>query len=181
MYVSLALNILLIIAYWRIFEKAGESGWKSIIPIYNTYILFKIAQGKKNDFWKYFIISIISLFLAAIAIYGLCGENGAGELTLYVVMFIVALAFSIYLIVILYRVYAGLAEDFGHERVFAWGLLFMNPIFICILAFEESEYHPNIFEESQQYMDMNTFSYENHPFNSNNEKIEDPTDTDNEK
>ena len=27
---------------WLIFEKAGEAGWKSIIPIYNLYIMLEI-------------------------------------------------------------------------------------------------------------------------------------------
>ena len=35
--------ILTIIANWVLFKKAGEKGWKSIIPIYNTVVLFKIA------------------------------------------------------------------------------------------------------------------------------------------
>ena len=43
--VVLVLFVLLVIAYWKIFEKAGEAGWKSIIPIYNTYIITKIATG----------------------------------------------------------------------------------------------------------------------------------------
>lgn len=34
--------ILLIVAQWKIFTKAGEKGWKSIIPIYNLVTLFKI-------------------------------------------------------------------------------------------------------------------------------------------
>ena len=29
--------ILQVIAYWKIFTKAGEEGWKSIIPIYNYF------------------------------------------------------------------------------------------------------------------------------------------------
>lgn len=37
------ISILTIIANWRIFTKAGEAGWKSIIPIYNVVVLFKIA------------------------------------------------------------------------------------------------------------------------------------------
>ncbi len=32
-----------IIALWKVFEKAGREGWKSIIPIYNTYVMFQIA------------------------------------------------------------------------------------------------------------------------------------------
>lgn len=40
---SLALSILLIVALWKVFEKAGEKGWKSLIPLYNLYIYCKIA------------------------------------------------------------------------------------------------------------------------------------------
>lgn len=39
----LILAILQIVAWWRIFSKAGEAGWKSIIPIYNVIVLFKIC------------------------------------------------------------------------------------------------------------------------------------------
>jgi len=43
--VCLVITVLLIIAYWKIFEKAGEAGWKSIIPFYSLYVLTKIATG----------------------------------------------------------------------------------------------------------------------------------------
>ncbi len=42
--------VLLIVANWKIFEKAGEAGWKSIIPIYSTYVLVKIVEGKGIKF-----------------------------------------------------------------------------------------------------------------------------------
>lgn len=35
--------IIQLIAMWKLFSKAGEKGWKSIIPIYNFVILFKIS------------------------------------------------------------------------------------------------------------------------------------------
>lgn len=41
--VSLVIAILQIIALWKIYTKAGEKGWKCIIPIYNMVVLFKIA------------------------------------------------------------------------------------------------------------------------------------------
>lgn len=41
--VVIAIAILQIVAMWKIFTKAGEKGWKSIIPIYNVVILFKIS------------------------------------------------------------------------------------------------------------------------------------------
>lgn len=41
--VGFIISILTIIANWKIFTKAGEKGWKSLIPIYGTVVLFKIA------------------------------------------------------------------------------------------------------------------------------------------
>ena len=35
--------ILQIAAWWKIFVKAGEKGWKSIVPIYNYVVLFRIS------------------------------------------------------------------------------------------------------------------------------------------
>lgn len=45
----LVLAVALIVAYWKIFTKAGEAGWKSLIPFYNTYLLFRIAG--RNGWW----------------------------------------------------------------------------------------------------------------------------------
>ena len=40
---SLVIGVLMIVALWKIFTKAGEAGWKSIIPFLNTFVLFRIA------------------------------------------------------------------------------------------------------------------------------------------
>ncbi len=37
------LALLTIAALWKVFEKAGEPGWKSIIPFYNMWVLAEIA------------------------------------------------------------------------------------------------------------------------------------------
>lgn len=60
--ICLALCIFSIIVTWKMFEKAGEEGWKSIIPIYSTIILFKIIGYK----WYY----IFFFALGAIPIVG---------------------------------------------------------------------------------------------------------------
>ncbi len=36
--------IFIIISHWVIFTKAGQPGWASIIPIFNLYIVIKIAE-----------------------------------------------------------------------------------------------------------------------------------------
>src|SRR5580700_339654 len=40
---------------YKIFEKAGEKGWKAIIPIYNYYVWLKIL---KRPWWWIFIFLI---------------------------------------------------------------------------------------------------------------------------
>ncbi len=42
--------LLMIIADWKLFTKAGEAGWKSLIPIYNIYTLVKIVDGNGIKF-----------------------------------------------------------------------------------------------------------------------------------
>lgn len=43
MIVWLAIVVLMIAAMWKVFTKAGEPGWAAIVPIYNYYVLDKIA------------------------------------------------------------------------------------------------------------------------------------------
>ena len=45
----LSLAIVIIASFWKIFTKAGEEGWKAIIPIYNMYVLLKIVG--KPGWW----------------------------------------------------------------------------------------------------------------------------------
>lgn len=41
--ILIAFGIFVIIVNWKLFEKAGKPGWKSLIPIYNNVILLEIA------------------------------------------------------------------------------------------------------------------------------------------
>jgi len=43
MVIGLLISLLLIVAMWKVFTKAGQPGWASIIPIYNLYIWCKIV------------------------------------------------------------------------------------------------------------------------------------------
>lgn len=52
---ALCVFILTVAALWLIFKKAGEQGWKAIIPFYNTYTLFKITWGSG---WKFLLLLI---------------------------------------------------------------------------------------------------------------------------
>lgn len=81
----LVFAILQIIATWRIFTKAGEEGWKSIIPIYNLVILYKIS-GMSPWLVLIYLCSFIPVigFLGALALtivqeVKLCKNFGKGS------------------------------------------------------------------------------------------------------
>lgn len=39
----LALAVVMIVAVWKIFTKAGEAGWQSIIPVWRDIVMFRVA------------------------------------------------------------------------------------------------------------------------------------------
>lgn len=66
--IILAVSVFLIVSLWKVFEKAGEPGWKCLIPWYNNYILFKIAMGNGWLFLLLFVpfVNFVALILVAV-------------------------------------------------------------------------------------------------------------------
>jgi len=77
--VPLIIGIILIIATWKVFVKAGQPGWASIIPIYNAYILCKIV-GKPGWWVILLLIPIVNFIIAIILMVELakCFGKGVG-------------------------------------------------------------------------------------------------------
>jgi hypothetical protein len=61
-----AIIILAVVGLWKLFTKAGQPGWASIIPIYNTYILLKIA-GKPGWWVLLTLIPFVNIAVSIIA------------------------------------------------------------------------------------------------------------------
>jgi hypothetical protein len=57
-----AVLILVIAGFWVTFTKAGEAGWKAIVPIYNTLILLKII-GRPWWWILLLLIPIVDIFI----------------------------------------------------------------------------------------------------------------------
>jgi hypothetical protein len=45
----LILSILVLVSYWKLYEKAGKEGWAVLIPIYSTLVLLEIIR--KPWYW----------------------------------------------------------------------------------------------------------------------------------
>ena len=122
--------LLQIIANWNIFTKAGEAGWKGIIPVYSDYISYKIAW-QPSYFWLVFVLGIITSVAN-----GMADPNGPNTTILLIVSLIrIILA----IISILYCI--KLSRAFGHGIGFAIGLIFLQPIFMLILGFGNDPYY----------------------------------------
>ena len=125
--IALVWYALLVIARWKIFVKAGEAGWKSIIPIYSDYIQYKIFWNTKF-FWIELVISLVASLISSIV--GVETDAGLTFATLG------SIATTVFSIICLHR----MSKSFGHGAGFTIGLIFLNNIFLLILAFNKDQY-----------------------------------------
>ncbi|MGO9256119.1 MAG: DUF5684 domain-containing protein [Bryobacteraceae bacterium] len=65
MIVLLVFTVVFIIGFWKVFVKAGQPGWASLIPLYNGYILLKIA-GRPGWWLLLFLIPLVNLAIMLI-------------------------------------------------------------------------------------------------------------------
>lgn len=120
------------VAMWKIFSKAGERGWKVLVPVYNTYVLFKIA-------WKrsvFFLLIAISALAAALCMAIGLFENADTQAVLAVAGVVLALAAFFVNI----GLQLNLSRSFGHGVGFALGLIFVNTVFVLILGLGKARY-----------------------------------------
>jgi hypothetical protein len=68
-------GLLVIVALWVVFQKAGESGWKSLIPFYNVYILMQIS-GKPGWWFILLLIPVVGLAVNLLAMLSLAEKFG---------------------------------------------------------------------------------------------------------
>jgi hypothetical protein len=133
--------VLLIVAHWRMFTKAGEAGWKSIVPFYSDYTLFKLVWNT-NAYWIFLILTIVlGLTTAFSGSYAIEGSTvvatGASQNILFDIMSFLASIGYLFLTVIL-SLKTALA--YGKGTVYAVGLVLLPNIFTLILAFGNATY-----------------------------------------
>ena len=87
-----------IVCMWKIFSKAGQPGWASLIPFYNNYVLFEIAWGNGLLFLLLFVpvanfVVMIILWVKLSQSFGYSAAFAIGLLFLPVI-FLTILAFG---------------------------------------------------------------------------------------
>ena len=53
--ISMAICVVMIIAMWKIFKKAGKNGWEAIVPVYNIIVMLEISNIPVWQIVFYFI------------------------------------------------------------------------------------------------------------------------------
>jgi hypothetical protein len=74
---QLAITIFIIAGVWKTFAKAGQPGWAAIIPIYNVYIMLKIA-GKPGWWLLLFFVPLVNIVIAIIVAIEIAKAFGKG-------------------------------------------------------------------------------------------------------
>lgn len=98
---SLLFAIVAIVGMWKLFTKAGEAGWKAIIPVYNSWIFLRL--GNQAGWWSLValipFVGLISIVFMIIAAYNIGQKLGKESwwVALYIllpIVWILVLAFD---------------------------------------------------------------------------------------
>lgn len=134
--------VLIIVAWCKIFKKAGIHPGKFFIPGYGAYLCYSIADST-GLFFASLAVSVISSIISQIMLssytssysyYSGYSSSPSGIIILYIIEAIILLVINIAFCLNLSRV-------FGKTGAFAAGLFFLYPVFISILGFGSAQYH----------------------------------------
>jgi len=115
---------------WKTFEKAGQAGWKSLIPGYGAFISFKIFWNV-GWFFAYIATAVVSSVISAIPAYTMEGEA---------VVAIMSVIVSIFAIVLNIMYTVKITHSFGRRGGFTAGMIFLPLVFYSILALGPDKY-----------------------------------------
>ena len=75
--IMLTIAIILIASLWKLFIKAGQPGWASLIPIYNTIVLLQIAD--KPIWWIILLlIPVVNIVVSILVMIAVAEKFGQG-------------------------------------------------------------------------------------------------------
>lgn len=126
---SLIMYVLIAIGLWKMFEKAGEPGWKAVIPFYNFYVLFKLSWTPLW-FWVSLGGSIFTFVFSILRV-------GAALVSVFVV-FVILVFIATLLIncIAMYKV----SLAYGKPPIYTIGLIFLPYVFLMLIGLGKDKY-----------------------------------------
>ena len=82
--IALAVTVLLLVGFWKVFVKAGKPGWAAIVPFYNLYCMYEISFGNGWLFLLSFVpcVNIVMGVIMNVKLAQAFGQSGAYALGL---------------------------------------------------------------------------------------------------
>ena len=75
--IYLAIIVVVLAGFWKMFEKAGQPGWGAIVPFYNMYLMCKIA-GRPGWWLILLLIPYVNFIFWIIVLLDLAKSFGKG-------------------------------------------------------------------------------------------------------
>lgn len=122
--------LLIIMAVWRIFKKAGRHGWEGLIPIYNFFCALIVIFG---DQWGKYLLFYIGFIVLEFFLSAALGLNVFTIIILYILGLGIVLKLGI-----------TISRRFGHGWGYAILQLFIPLLFILIYGWGKDQYHEEI-------------------------------------
>lgn len=144
--ITVVMLVIYFIALWKLFVKAGEDGWKAIIPIYNTLVMSKIATGNFKLGAASLCTSLgYSFFMVIANTLNMIATSGDGSLAVLSIislpMSLLAIVCAIGMAVIGGYFHYVFTESYGKETVWCVLSIFFFPIIMLILAFDKNTHY----------------------------------------
>ena len=115
---------------WKVFTKAGQPGWATLIPAYNFIVLLRIAG--LAWYWAFTPVIILSTCLGASLV-----ASGLKIIPLFLISPLVgAIAYLVWIVWVHHRI----STRFGYGIGMTIGLTLLGPFFWLILGFGDSKY-----------------------------------------
>lgn len=88
--IMLAVAVLILVGYWKVFVKAGKPGWAAIVPFYNMYCLYEISFGNGWLFLLTFVpcVNIVMGIILDVKLAQAFGKSGGFAVGLIFLPFI---------------------------------------------------------------------------------------------
>ena len=74
----LAIGLLTLVSMWLLFAKAGEAGWKSLVPIYSALVLLRLV-GRPWWWLLLYLVPIVNIIPAVMTCFDIAKAYGKGR------------------------------------------------------------------------------------------------------
>lgn len=138
--IALAIGILSIIAYWKLFEKAGVEGWKAIIPYYNTFKIAQIATGNDLIGWLTVGALVASVVISVIIQFAQVFVSSDNIMaSIFVIIFsLISMVVSLALAGLSGYTHFMLGKSFGKPTVWNVLMIFFSPFLTIAMGFDKN-------------------------------------------